>query len=296
MNYNGTVYRPPTEAGTFLIPVTEGCTHNSCAFCNMYRDVKFRMLPLADLEDYLQEARAQYGRAALLISRVYLVGANPFALSRRNLLARTELIRRYFPNVSVFTMYARVDNVKNKTDEDLRALREAGVNDLYMGIESGLDDVLSRMNKGFTSEDTRRQCARLGAAGIRHYDLLMLGMAGKGRSAESAAAASALENEIRPAGILVTTISAFSGTPLNDEIQAGRFTLASEKENLQEEIELLAGLHLPETRFWAMHPINAAGVDGILKEKKSEMLAELTASMQAADDGTSRRIAIRGTQ
>lgn len=122
MNYNGTIYRPPIEANTFLLPITEGCTHNSCTFCNMYQDVPFRMLPLSEVEEYLREVKQSYGRYCKRIQRVYLVGADPFALSAERLLDRIELIKKYLPNAKTITMYARTDNIAAKSDDDLKAL------------------------------------------------------------------------------------------------------------------------------------------------------------------------------
>ncbi|MBP3901752.1 MAG: radical SAM protein [Blautia sp.] len=157
MKYNGTIYRPPVEANTFLLPITEGCTHNSCTFCNMYQDIPFRMLSLSEVEEYLREVKQNYGRYCERIQRVYLVGADPFALSARRLPERIELIKKYLPNTKVITMYARTDNIAAKSDEDLKALKEAGVDDLYIGVECGLNDVLETLNKGYSADDTKRE-------------------------------------------------------------------------------------------------------------------------------------------
>ena len=146
MNYNGNVYRPPIEANTFLLPITEGCSHNSCAFCNMYQGIPFRMLSLAEVEAYLEAVKAEYGSFVERIERIYLVGADPFALSASRLLERIHLIRKYLPHIKVITMYARVDNIAHKSDAELAALKEAGINDLYVGVECGLDDVLENLN------------------------------------------------------------------------------------------------------------------------------------------------------
>ena len=196
MNYNGTIYRPPIEANTFLLPITEGCTHNSCTFCNMYQNVPFRMLSLSEVEEYLREVKQSYDRYCERIQRVYLVGADPFTLSAERLLDRIELIKKYLPNAKTITMYARTDNIAAKSDDDLKALKEAGVDDLYIGVECGLNDVLEKLNKGYSADETRKQCLRLNAVGIRHCDLLMLGTAGKGRGLECAKASAALENAI----------------------------------------------------------------------------------------------------
>ncbi|MBP3730736.1 MAG: hypothetical protein J6I40_04610 [Mailhella sp.] len=133
-------------------------------------------------------------------------------------------------------MYARTSNIVQKSDADLKTLREAGVNDLYVGVECGLNDVLLRLNKGYSADETRRQCLRLNDAGIRHCDLLMLGTAGKGRGLECARASARLENEIKPARILINTMSAFAGTELDGDIKNGAFIPASEKEILEERI------------------------------------------------------------
>ena len=116
MKYNGMIYRPPVEADTFLIPVTEGCTHNSCSFCNMYQGVPFRMLALSEIEEFLREVKRSYGGYCEGIRRAYLVGADPFALSAKRLLERIDLIRKYLPNLEIITMYARTDNIAAKSD------------------------------------------------------------------------------------------------------------------------------------------------------------------------------------
>ncbi len=295
MKYNGSIYRPPVEANTFLLPITEGCTHNSCSFCNMYQDIPFRMLPLNEVEDYLREVRQSYGRICERIRRVYLVGADPFALSAKRLLERIDLIRKYLPQVQTVTMYARTDNIASKSDEDLKALKEASVDDLYIGVECGLNDVLEKLNKGYSADDTRRECLRLNAVGIRHCDLLMLGTAGKGRGLACARASAALENEIKPSKILINTMSAFVGTKLEEDIKSGAFIPASEKENLEEEREFLSGLELPDCYFWALHPLDSVKLDGVLREEKQQMLDALTRSLSHVDEKQIRRTSHIGT-
>ncbi len=295
MKYNGTIYRPPVEYNTFLLPITEGCTHNSCSFCNMYQDIPFRMLALNEVEEYLQEVRQSYGRVCERIRRVYLVGADPFALSASRLLERIDLIRKHLPNVQVVTMYARTDNITSKSDEELKMLKESGVDDLYIGVECGLNDVLEKLNKGYSADEIRNQCLRLNAVGIRHCDLLMLGTAGNGRGLECAKATAALENEIKPCKILINTMSSFVGTKLDEEIRTGAFLLASEKENLEEEREFLAGLELPDCYFWALHPLDSVKLDGVLGEKKQQMLDALTRSLAHVDEGQISRTSRVGT-
>lgn len=295
MNYNGNIYRPPVEAETFLLPVTEGCSHNTCTFCNMYKDIPFRMLPLSEVEGGLKEVRAAYGKYADKIQRVYFVGADPFALSAKNLLERIALTKKYLPAAKVFTMYARTENVVKKSDEDLEKLKTAGVDDLYVGIECAKDDVLSYLNKGETAEMVRTQMNRLNKAKIHHSDLLMLGTAGKGRGKETALATAELENEIRPTQILVNTMSAFKGTKLDEDIKTGAFAQSSEKENLEEERTLLENLNLPDCYFWSLHPLDSVRIDGVLGKDKDEMLKVLDSAISHADDFAMQRTSRVGT-
>lgn len=295
LKYNGIVYRPPIEANTVLIPLTEGCSHNSCTFCNMYRGVSFRAWSLNEIEEYLSDLVGVYGSYAAEITRVYLIGADPFVISAKNLLKRAELIRKYLPNIAVISMYARTDNIARKSDEDLHCLKAVGINDLYIGVECGSNDALAKLNKGYSADDTRAQCLRLNEVGIRHCDLLMLGTGGKGRGLEVAEVTAALENEIKPAKILVNTMSTFVGTKLDGEIKSGAFVPAGEKEILQEEYALLNGLNLPNTYFWAIHPLDSVGIEGTLRTDKSKMLVTLERAIETVDETLYQRVSGVGT-
>ena len=145
MKYNGEIYRPPVEANTILIPITEGCSHNRCTFCNMYRVISFRAWSLSEIEKYLSDLVSVYGSYAEKMKRVYLVGVDPFVISAKGLLKRIELVKKYLPNVEVVSMYARTDNIARKTDDELRCLKEAGINDLYIGVECGSNEVLEKL-------------------------------------------------------------------------------------------------------------------------------------------------------
>ena len=142
MKTEGTLYRPPVEANTFLLQITAGCTHNACRFCNMYKDKNFHLIDEDILVENLQEEkkiRDIYGRPH---KRMFLADGDVFSLSADKLEEKINLIRKYHPDVETFAMYAAIRNLKHKTDEELIRLKELGVNDLYIGYESGLDDVL----------------------------------------------------------------------------------------------------------------------------------------------------------
>ena len=144
MHYTGTIYRPPFEARSLLLQVTTGCSHNRCSFCTMYRDEQFGVEPLEQVEADLQEAREYVPN----VTRVFLENGDPFALSADRLEEIAVMVHAYLPKVETIAMYASIKNVIGKTDEDLKRLRILGINELNIGVESGLDDALSYMNKG----------------------------------------------------------------------------------------------------------------------------------------------------
>ncbi len=283
--YNGTVYRPPMEAGTFLLPVTEGCTHNACRFCNMYKGIPFRILELEKISAYMKEAADYYHKYNRNMSRVYLVGADPFALSADKLKVIADIVHKYAPECKIITMYAAVRNIMGKSDEDLAEIYEMGINDLYVGVESTLNDVLSYLNKGNSADDAREQLLRLNKAGIRHMDMMMTGAAGKGRGEESGRSAAEFFKETKPAMIIYTTMSVFSGTELEKDVENGSFVTAREKEILTEEKVLLENLAQPETYFWAAHSLDSVRLqDYLTDDNRKNMIKTLTHTIDTMDE------------
>lgn len=281
MKYEGMIYRPPVEANDILLQVAVGCTHNQCTFCNMFKEKKFHLVDEQTLIDNLKEAGCFYSHA----DRVFLVDGDAFALSADRLEQIAKLVYRYLPNCRTITMYAAVRNIETKTDEQLVRLRELGINDLYVGIESGLDDVLAAVRKGHTVHDAVTQLNRLNRAGIRHCMMLMPGLAGKGRGIESGIAAAKLANQTKPFLIIPTTLGIFEGTELFEKTQRGEFIEAGEKENLQEQKAFLENVDLPEAYYWSAHALNSTPVVGFLNmNEKGEMLRKLEVNIQTVND------------
>ena len=250
----------------------------------MYKDIKFRMLSEAEIENWLKEIRKMNGSDCDDIEKIYLVGADPFALSCKKLELVIQLIKKYLPNIKVISMYAAIRNIMSKTYEQLLRLKNLGVNDLYVGIESGLDDVLLNLNKGNSVSDIRTQCERLNRAGIRHMALLMLGAAGKGRGIENARATAELMNEIKPTSILLTPMTGFDGTKLSEDIAEGKFTPAGETEILTEEKTFIENLDLPNTYFWAAHSLDSVRIAGNLKKYRDKMINILDEAIENMDE------------
>jgi radical SAM superfamily enzyme YgiQ (UPF0313 family) len=241
---------PPPEADSMLLQVTVGCAHNQCAFCNMYRDVRFRMIQMEQIEADLEEARGIYPKA----ERIFLVNGDAFVLNARRLKEIAGKIGEYFPECNTISMYASIRNIESKTDAELNELRKHGINDLYIGVESGSDDVVAKMNKGHTAEEAGKQLYRLNQAGIGHIDNIVLGLAGTGRGIENAQRSAAFLNNVKPKSIWIGTLAVLEGTPLFEQIAAGRFIQASEREKLLEEKAFLNRLDLKISAYTATTP------------------------------------------
>ena len=268
MHYTGTIYRPPFEARSLLLQVTTGCSHNRCSFCTMYRDEPFRVEPLDQIEEDLAEAKQYVPN----VTRVFLENGDPFALSADRLEQIAVMIHAYLSRVETIAMYASIKNLIGKSDEELRRLRNLGINELNIGVESGLDEALAYMNKGYTSEQAKHELNRLKEAGIDYGANIILGCAGPERRHENAAATAALLNETKPYLIFTGTIHSDPGCPLYEDMQSGRFVESTFGEYLDEEEELLELLDLTDCYLFGLHPSNIVTMHGNIPEDKAAML------------------------
>lgn len=267
----GNIYRPPFEHRSFLLPVTVGCSHNQCSFCTMYRDVTFRVLPMEWVEAYIDQA-APYANH---IRRVFLENGDPFVLSAERLEEIALLIRKKLPRVQTIAMYASISNIRSKTDEQLRRLRSLGINELNIGVESGLDAALMRMNKGYTAQEALEQLLRLKNAGFDYGANVIFGAAGPHQRDENALQTAELLNATQPYLIFTGTIHADPGCPLYDEMKRGQFQENTLAEYLEEEDLFLKNLELKDCLYFGLHPSNVVGLYGQLPGQKGEMLRKL---------------------
>ena len=289
MKTEGTLYRPPLEAKTFLLQVTAGCTHNKCRFCNMYRDKSFHMIDEDIVRYNLREGKRVADIYQRPVQRIFLMDGDVFSLSADRLEEKVKLIRQYMPQIETFTMYAAVRSIQTKTDDELLKLRALGVNDLYIGYETGLDDVLSKMNKGSDLADSITQAERLNRAGINHNALMILGLAGKGRGAASGEAAAKLINRIKPKVTRLTTLSVFPGSDLEKDVKEGRFEEAGEKEILTEEKIILENVILDDMYLWASHVLNSTPLAGYMGKDRDRMIKSIEEDIEDMDEELFRK-------
>lgn len=271
MNYEGTTYRPPPEADSLLLQVTVGCAHNRCNFCDMYRDVTFRRIPMDQIEADIQKARGLFPKAV----RIFLVNGDAFVLKTKFLKEIAEKIQRVFPECRTISMYASIRNIQSKTNRDLAELKQMEINDLYVGVESGWDHVLGRINKGHTVEEAKHHLDRLNKAGINHIANLMLGAAGSGKGIENARFTAAFINQTKPKLIWVGTLAIFEGTELYAQMKQGSFIPATEMEILEEEKTLIRNIELENVPFYGVHPTNTVRISGRFPKDKRKMIATI---------------------
>lgn len=290
MNYTGPVYRPSYEANTLLLQVTVGCAHNKCTFCTMYRDVKFSIDKMDQIEKDLQEAKQLYGN----VKRIFLVNGDAFVLSAKRLKAIAEMIHRYLPQVEVITMYASINNIIGKTDEELAELSKLGIGDLWVGVETGLGDALDYLNKGASLADANKQLERLNKAGITFFYGFMFGAAGKGRGIENAEANAKLINKVRPLGIVPTTLNVNEGTKLAKDVAEGVFEMANEQEVFEEQKKTIELVEV-DTYYMGIHIINSVSFDAELPNEKQAAIDRLNDAISNTDEAVLNSVPKRHT-
>ena len=309
MHYTGTIWRPPYEASSLLLEVTAGCTHHKCKFCTLYNDLpfKFRMSPLEDVESDLQEAqlwstdpiamltaRLQGIPRPQCIQRAFLTGANPFVLKYERLMAIADLIRQYVPSIKTIGCFARITDVTLKSDEELVSLHRAGYDGLTIGIETGDDEALQFMNKGYAAADIVKQCQRLDRAGIHYSFFYLVSISGAGRGEIGAKATADVCNQLHPTLIGVNMLTIYPESELYQEIQRGNWKEESEIEKYKEIRALLENLKIP-TQFAALGASNAFQFQGTLPEDKDTLAAALDKIIETVkeDDLREYRVNLR---
>ncbi len=296
MHYTGTIWRPPYEASSLLLEATAGCTHHRCKFCTLYHDLPFRfkMSPLKDIESDLQEAqlwstdpvsmlaaRLQGLPGPEHIRRVFLVGANPFVLRHERLMAIAGMIRRYIPSAKTIGCFARITDIAPKSDEELESLHKAGFDGLTIGIETGDDEALRFMNKGYAAADIVEQCRRLDKAGMGYSFFYLAGISGAGRGEAGAKATADVCNQLHPLRIGVNMLTVYPDSELYREIQHSRWEEESETEKYKEIRTLLEKLEIP-VQFAALGASNAFRFQGALPKDKEDLAAAIDNIMETA--------------
>lgn len=275
MHYSGPTFRPPYEASSLILQATSGCSHNACTFCSMYDGVPFAVSPLEEIEEDI----AYVGRHRTLFKRVFLVNGDAFCLGADKLARIAELVHEHLPRIETIGAYASVNNVLAKSASELKMLADLGYANLNIGVESGLDDVLEYMNKGYTLAEAREAFARLNEAGLTFNVNIITAAAGPKRLVEHAAANAALVNEAAPTLVFVSPLHVDPGSRLEQLVGAGDFRECTLRDYLVEEIEFLKQLDVSDCVFFGLHVSNPVPVSGVLPRDKDFLMRELEQGM-----------------
>ena len=272
MRYHGTVIRPPSEARSYLLQVTLGCSHNRCTFCGTYPDKPFRARP----EDEVLEDVALAGVQLPDTRRVFLCDGNALVLSTGRLVRVLDALASSFPLLSRVGIYANARDLLCKSDADLVTLREKKLQIVYLGLESGSDEVLRRIDKGATAAEMVEAVRKAKRAGIRVSVIALLGIGGADLSAEHAQQTGRVVSAMDPHYLSMLTLMLVPGTKLHRQRESGRFHLMGPEDLLTELHQVVTHLDgLSRCIFRTNHASNYLPLAGTLSRDKARLLAVL---------------------
>ncbi|MBQ3521027.1 MAG: radical SAM protein [Firmicutes bacterium] len=280
MRYEGDIYRPPSEAYSLLVQVTIGCTHNKCTFCKMFKNKKFRVRALEEVLEDLAWARARYSR----VERMFLCDGDALALSNRRLMPILEYIKENFPECERVTIYGRANDVNKKSAEEMKELYDAGITMVYIGAESGSDEVLKAVNKGVTRQELIDAVRKIEDCGMEASVTFISGLAGKDGWEDHAIQTGTMITEMNPSYVGLLTLIVEPNVPMYDDIQAGKLRLLSPEEVMQETLLMLEHTHVDKKCvFRSNHASNYVSLRGDLPQDKEKMMDMLKKAMSNHD-------------
>jgi radical SAM superfamily enzyme YgiQ (UPF0313 family) len=275
MHYEGNIFRPPSEADSILLQVTTGCSHNKCTFCGMYKGSRFTIKDdatiMADIDFAARYCQRQ--------SHLFLCDGDALIIPQQRLVHILATIRQKLPWVKRIGLYANTKGIKMKSAEQLRELQQLGLTIAYMGLESGDDVTLARINKGADAARMIAMGQKIRAAGIKLSITVLLGIADRERSAIHARATGKVLSAIDPEYVGALTLMLTPGTIAHDEYLAGSRSLPGPQEMLAELSEIFAHTELSNGLFHANHASNYLPIKARLPRDKDKVLALLDAAL-----------------
>ncbi len=276
MKYDEQIYRPPKEYKSLLLQVTSGCTHNKCTFCGMYRYTNFKMESLEQIEsDVIEASQDHYYKHS---KRVFLLNGNPFTLNADRLIKIANIIHKHLKNVEVISCYASIKDIERKSDEDLRLIKEAGISDLYIGVESGNQEALTFINKGNTVDEAIREMKRLDKYGYFYYSMILTGLMGRGidKAVENGKKTGLMLSQVNSRGIFPMSVTLVPGTELWEMYKNGEYQEATEYDRLIELREIIENLNPEKTALISSaHNSNTMYIKGIVPTDSKRLIKEI---------------------
>lgn len=272
------IIRPPAEADSFLLQVTTGCSANGCAFCGAYAGKPFAIMPQETVLADIAAAARHYPAAR----RVFLLDGDALAVGNDRLLPILAALSKSLPQLSRVASYAGGGNIAMRRDAELRELAAHGLKLIYLGLESGCQDILDRCRKRSGVEEMVAAVQRAAAAGIKSSVIVLLGLGGEEHSREHVAGTIAALQRMQPRYLSFLSLMLIPGTPLHRAARNGSFTELDALGMLRETRAIIAGLDLKGTIFRSDHASNHLALAGRLPTDKALLLAQLDAALAGA--------------
>ncbi len=292
IQYEGTLYRPPSEANSLILQATIGCSYNECSFCGMYRDKRFRVRPLDELLSEIARAKDEFGAGH--VRKVFLADGDALIAKTAFLQKILVALRDAFPNLRRVSCYASPQSLQVRSVDDMRALRDAGLTLYYLGIESGHDVVLERLVKGVDAAEMIRVAVKANEAGVALSTMVLLGAGGRELSEAHALESARVVNAIQPRFVSTLVMTPVEGTPLAEEDARGEVDHLDPLELAAELRTFVDALELDGSIFRSNHASNYLTLSGSLPKDKARMVEALDAVLARPDSAPFRPEWLRG--
>jgi radical SAM superfamily enzyme YgiQ (UPF0313 family) len=279
MRYEGQIYRPPSEAESYILQATIGCSWNHCVYCDMYRAKEFRVRALEDTLDDIRMAAIASRRGRVDIDKLFVADGDALVLDMPHWRALLDTARAELPVLERVSCYATAKNILNKTDDELRELRERGLRLLYIGPESGDDPTLKRIAKGATYAEHVEAAHKAHAAGMRISVIALLGIGGVERSQEHAEKTADLVTDMNPEYFAALTTSVLPNTPLVKLRSKGLWELPSVMRMLEELRTIVDRARPTDALFRTNHASNHLPLGGRLPRDRGPIVAAIDAAL-----------------
>lgn len=291
MRYEGNIFRPFSEADSYLLQCTIGCSHNKCTFCAMYKDKKYRVRTLSEIKEDISMAKSSMGD----VQKVFLCDGDAIDIETPMLLEILDELKKAFPSLRHVGTYVGPQSILRKSMDELKALAAAGLKKGYLGVETGDDRLLREINKGVGYDEMLQAGLNLNEAGWNLSSMVLLGLAGRGpRSEEHAVATAKITNEMKPQYLAALTVTPVPGTVFYNQVQRGEIELLTPLETLREMKIIFENITIDNLKFVGVHASNYLPINGTLQKDKKKMLDLINGILESENTGMLKPESMRG--
>ncbi len=272
MQYEGNIFRPPSEAASLILQATIGCSYNKCTFCAMYRDTAFRIRPMNEIAEDIETARKYYGSG---VRKIFLADGDALIMRTAHLEKIAACLEEHFPRLQRISVYATPQALLLKKPEEFEHLKSLKYANVYLGVESGSDTVLELLKKGVTQEEMIEAGRKAVRAGLKLSTMIILGAGGPDLAHEHAVESAKVLNAINPRFISTLTMMVIPGTPLHEWLDQGKYIPPTPRQCVEELKDLIVNLDVRGSIFRANHVSNMVSPAGTLPKDKKRMVREI---------------------